>query len=307
MNPVVFRHLAVAASVASVGVFGAFACSSDPPATTPDASVADASTDAFADTGLPQDGGPDGEAGAWTPAALPHLVLWLDSTIGMDTDADAGDAWVTKWRDQSGQANHATPPPGGDAPAVGVMAGKPTVRFSKTRLEIADAPSLRFGTNDFTIAVVGRHSTPTNVGVGYGFFLTKQEAAAPFVGPALLGNDAAGNSVIMFQARINDGQIKSTATGLNANQPLLMVVTRRTEGANRFVDLRIDGATVATGTGAPFAVDMSAPGRAITLGDSPAGTQSLRGEIAEVVGMGDTVSTADLGRLESYLKAKYGL
>lgn len=39
--------------------------------------------------------------GGWTPADLPNLILWLDSTVGISIDVG-----VELWQDQSGQDNH---------------------------------------------------------------------------------------------------------------------------------------------------------------------------------------------------------
>lgn len=300
-------------SLLSIGLLFA-ACSSETPNVPVDGSV-DAVTDVttqdvVTDTTLPPtDGGADADASSWTPKDLPNLALWLDSDVGVTHDADGGVIYVPSWKDQSGNGNHAAAPGVGMPPFLGSgIGGHPSVHFWSARLEIADSPSLQLGTGNFIIAVVGRHTTAADAGLGYGFFLTKQNAAAPYEGPGLIGNDAYGHSVIMFQARINDGQVKTPTMGWNADQPMLMVVTRDKsgDGGSSLIDLRLNGASVATGNGAPYGVDLSAPGRKLVIGDGPTGTQSLAGDISEVIIVkGGTM--ADPGKLEAYLKGKYGL
>lgn len=281
------------------------ACSSDTPTVpidaTTDTTTQDATTDAPVDVA---------DAGPWSPKTLPNLVLWLDSDVGVVTelpDAEIGFR-VVAWKDQSGNGNDAVAPTSGLPPKPGTsLGGHPSVRFAYTRLEIPDAPSLQFGTGDFALAVVGRHTTAVDAGVGYGFFLTKQNAASPFAGPALIGNDPVGNSVVLFQSRIGDGQIKTPTTGWNGGQAMLMVVTRGAGDGGAVVDLRLNGSSAATGSGAPFEVDLSATGRKLVLGDGPTGSQALIGDIAEVVAVKGSVTSQDVSKLEGYLKAKYGL
>ena len=283
------------------------ACSSDTPnvpldATT-DTTTQDVANDVGNDASLDA---ADADAGPWSPKTLPNLVLWLDSEVGVTAEIPDGgfSARITSWKDQSGNGNDAVPSGAGFAPRPGSsLGGHPSIHFQGTRLEISDATSLQLGTGDFALAVVGRHTTAVDAGVGYGFFLTKQNATNPFAGPALIGNDALGSSVVMFQARTGDGQVKTPTTGFNANQPLLMVVTR----TGTAVDLRLGGASAATASGAPFGVDLSAVGRSLMLGDGPTGGQGLTGDVSEVVMVKGSVAPQDVSKLEGYLKTKYGL
>jgi hypothetical protein len=300
-------------SLSSIGLLFV-ACSSESPNVPVDASVDavnDTTTqDVVTDTTLPPtDAGADVDAATWTPKELSGLVLWLDSEVELTQDADGGDIYVPSWKDQSGTGNHAVAPGVGLPPVLGTgIGGHPSVHFWGARLEVPDSPSLQLGTGPFMLAVVARHRTAADAGLGYGFFLTKQNAASPFEGPGLIGNDAYGHSVIMFQARINDGQVKTPTMGWNANQPILMVVTRDKsgDGGTPLIDLRINGASVATGNGVPYGVDLSAPGRKLIIGDGPTGTQSLAGDISEVILVKGS-AIADPWKVEGYLKAKYGL
>ena len=101
---------------------------------------------------------------SFTPADLPGLVLWLDDDKGVVPDPQHPTS-LLKWLDQSGNAN--------DAVAMSVQDG---FRFeidpsavhghdafvcpgNGTRLEVADAASLRFGFGDYALAVVARKPT----------------------------------------------------------------------------------------------------------------------------------------------------
>jgi hypothetical protein len=246
------------------------------------------------------------DASAWTPRSLAGLVLWLDGTKGVQTSGGA----VTSWEDQSGLANDATPSaPGSSAPALvaNAIGGAPAVRFDgASRFVIPDDPSLQFGTGDFVVAVVARHTTPSDVGWGYGLLYIKYQVAFPFTGPALVANYEEGSTQIAAQLVYHQAVIGTAQEGLNDGQPRSLVMRRRAAPGLASLELRLNGETSATSTGSAYAIDVSAPGRPVFVGGTP-DLQDIVGDIAEVVAVNGATSDADVAALECYLEAKYGL
>jgi hypothetical protein len=245
------------------------------------------------------------DAAAWTPRSLGGLVLWLDGTRGVQSSGGA----VTGWEDQSGLENDATPSaPGSSAPVLvaDAIGGAPAVRFDGTSyLVIQDDPSLRFGTGDFLVAVVARHTTPITGDWGYGLFYIKYEAALPFIGPALIANTEESTQ-IAAQIAYHQATIETAQGGLNDGQPRGIVMRRRASPGPASLELRLNGATSATSTGVAYAIDVSAPGRPVFVGGTP-DVQNIVGDIAEVVAVNGATPDADVAALECYLETKYGL
>jgi hypothetical protein len=259
---------------------------------------------------------------AWNVSVGSELVLWLDSTRGLnpteDGGADGGTIFV--WADQSGYGNNAV---GVGTPTVvsAALGGMPVVRFNGTSnyLIVADSPSLEFGTGDFLVAEVAQHTTPTDAGYGYGFLFSKQnQAQSPFAGPTLIANTSEGTSGIEAQVAYGTGSVFSGSTGYNTGTPFYVTMHRfavtsdaGADAALATLDLRIGGVDAGSGTGVGYADNVSA-------GDGGAGSwplyiggnnqdQDMRGDIAEVIAIKGTVDDANLASLEAYLKSKYGL
>jgi hypothetical protein len=254
--------------------------------------------------GAPAQGAPD--AAACTVKSLAGLVLWLDGTQGAHESSGS----VTSWDDQSGQQNDAAPSvAGAGAPVLvtNAIGGHPAVRFDGTSyLVIEDASSLQLGTGDFVVAIVARHTTPTDVGWGYGIFYIKYQVPYPFTGPQLTGNTEEGTSQAFAQLTYHQAIVDTAQSGLNDGQPMLLVMHRRASGSQSSLEIRLNGATSAIGTGGDYAVDVSALGRPLFIGGTP-DAQNVVGDIAEVVTVKGTTSDADVIALEGCLKAKYGL
>jgi hypothetical protein len=254
--------------------------------------------------GAPTQGAPD--AAACTPKSLGGLVLWLDAAQGFHDD----NGFVTSWDDQSGQQNDAEPSVAGTSAPVlvtGAIGGHPAVRFDGTHyLVIKDAASLQLGTGDFVVALVARHTTPTNVGWGYGIFYIKYEVPYPYTGPQLTGNTEQGTTQAFAQLTYHDAIVDTAQSGLNDGQPMLLVMHRRAAGNQSSLEIRLNGASSAIATGGDYAVDVSALGRPLFLGGTP-NNQNVVGDIAEVVTVKGATPDADVIALEACLMAKYGL
>ena len=248
------------------------------------------------------------EAGPFTPASLgAGLVVWLDASKGVTQAAGK----VSRWADQSGQGNDAAQALAARQPSVhpGALAKKPTIAFDgvASGLGLADAASLRWGLEDYTIEIVaGYTNTPsTDDVVGYGALWTKGTPAYPYPGVALFGNSIAGaaTSNLLVQVKSPDdtprGWVNSKADGLNDGT--FRVYGTRRVGQTK-LEARVDGAITAATIGP---VDVSTGGQPVFIGSRDGSLQLLHGEIAEIVAYRGALSDADIATLEAYLRTKY--
>ncbi len=245
------------------------------------------------------DGDVDG-AVAFSPKALPGIVLWLEGSMGLDTAA----AKVKQWNDQSGSGNNAVAAGNSVGPTTGLLSSKPALSFNKdSRLEIADVASMQFGTGDFLIEMVAAYSNPiTDAGYTYGELWFKQTNADPFPGIVLAGNDQTS-----LTSRIGiglDSTTYVTTTTSNYNDGKARLIAARRVGQT--LEIRINGVVAATLTNAGVARDVSAVGRMVALGGQ-IGLTALVGSYAEVIAVKGPTSVADLTALELYAVKKYGL
>ena len=248
------------------------------------------------------------DAGPFTPASLgAGLVVWLEASHGVTQTAGK----VSSWGDQSGHANAAVQTIAAQQPTVhpAGVAKRTTLAFDgvASGLSIADAASLRWGLDDYTIEIVASYTnTPSTDDVaGYGALWTKGTPAYPFPGVALFGNTIAGTpgSNLLAQVKTPDdtprGWVNSKADGLNDGT--FRVFGTRRVGQTR-LEARVDGA-VTTATVA--AVDVSTGGQPVWIGSREGSLQLLHGEIAEIVAYRGALQDADVATLEAYLRDKY--
>jgi hypothetical protein len=252
-------------------------------------------------------------------------VLWLDAAKGVT----AAGSKVTAWADQSGNHNDASQQNANWQPglvAAGI-AGLPSVHFTAnnapqggqasygTLLNIADSTTLQWASDDYLIEVVARYDNvpDTTLAVeratGYGTFFTKQtqNPAQPAEGVAFYGNTplsdmAAGTTAVSSFVYVSHGVINSTA-GFNDGVARVLGAQRINQTA---LSLRVNGAETATST-VP-AMDVSEVGVGARIGASGDATLArLDGDIAEMIIVRGAITATDLARIESYLRAKYGL
>ena len=235
--------------------------------------------------------------------SLAGLALWLNASVGVATDSNG----VTKWSDQSGNANDATP--NGMEPTViasGIHA-LPSIHFEGgSHLDIADSTTLQIGTSDFSLSIVMRHTTDTQDAGNYGLVFAKQDPLTTgFPGIATFV-DLPANTTSFFGQIVLNSFVNTATTGLNNNAP--HVFGFRRVGAQ--ISTRLDGAVDGTETSDAAAVDLSAlttPARIGAGGDGNTTYQQLKGDVAELVLVKGTTSDPTLIALEQYLKSKYGL
>lgn len=256
----------------------------------------------------PSDSGPD-TAQPFTPSTLGNrLVLWLDADRGFSI-VDGG---VT-WKDQSPEGNDAkqddqTRQPihvdGGtfDAGTHGVL------RFNANEyLQIADDPTLQWGTTDYALYAVMRHTNdPAGAGKqAYGIVYAKWTDTSPFPGMFLWANYPNGDVKNGYTTRTDEVKFISTDAGYNDG--VLRVVGVRKTGDK--LELRVNGKkeNELADAGGYDASAFSAPGLPAYIGGRPAAFQALVGDIAEIVAIKGAVSDSEQANVESFLKTRHGL
>ncbi len=248
------------------------------------------------------------DAGPWTPARLPGIVVWLSADQGVTTS----NSHVSTWLDRSGMNNNAAQLTAARQPTLvtGAMNGQPVVRFdgATSAMQITDSSTLQWGTDDFTIELVASWTNPTTGTFPYGLLVAKQNQAAPYAGPSLWANfpTPSVDSVLGVQLDTTH-YVRTAAHNLNDGNPRVYG-GRRYGGTN--LESRVDGAVDQMATLAA-ATDISAAGSPMFIGGQikPDNSliQQLHGDIAEVVIVHGSITPADLAQLESYLKTKYAL
>ncbi|HKP56273.1 MAG TPA: hypothetical protein VJV78_06125 [Polyangiales bacterium] len=213
------------------------------------------------------------------------------------------------WLDRSDARNHAVARSERTSPSFAEVAlnGRPALLFDGKgqHLAVEDASALQFGTGDFTLAAVLRHTTPTASEWGYGCIASKQESTHPYLGPSLWGNSEGRTGQLLGQLAYHSQRVLSGADDLNQGGPLLAVLQRRSVRGGTKLILRVNG-NEARSTLGPT-VDVSAPGSPLHIGSTPDPRQALRGNIAEIVAIKGPLAEADSESLEAYLREKYGL
>ncbi len=233
-------------------------------------------------------------------AALPGLALWLDAAKGVEQAS----GYVYGWADQSGNGNNATGMPASSSGAVPAYVtndihGLPGVHFSDSSyLSIDDSPTLRFGTGDFLVAVVVAW---TGMGTNCLVYAKAEYDTSPFLGTLIFANFDFSTSVGFETRGVDPDYVEGTTMGLNDGNPRLVWVERTGVTLSVFVAGVVTSATVTPPD------DCDAVGYPAYLGAQAEGRQPLTGDIAEVVAVQGTISTANLNALESYFNTKYGL
>jgi hypothetical protein len=233
------------------------------------------------DSQEPETGPPDG--GAWTPKALPGLAAWFSPDVGVVRDPQHGSA-LFRWLDQSGNDNTATAVTNQRYFEVDpqVLNGHDAYHCAANGsvLQIADAPSLQWGTGGFAIGAV--LLAPTYTPSSFWQKDSQQGSGFSFgTGSDLdIGLWVAGARVITAIPNITK----------------FHVVIVRASPVSVFLD---QYAAVGPTTNA----DVSNAGALVSI---CAGADA-QAEIAELVAVKGAVSDADVARLQTYFKTKFGL
>jgi hypothetical protein len=268
--------------------------------------TSDGSSDVQASEAGAGDGSEDSEA-LWTPnAILSELAFWFDPTSLRQSNG-----LVVQWVDLTGNLNDASQPTAAYQPTYTAsgIGGLPSATFDGpiVFLQVADSPPLQWGTSDLLILAVvrGRSQSGTNA------MIYQKVGVSPFDGAALYLN--ADNP---SQTTLAAAQLSGDVFAVSAPPPstfddgsVHLLGTRRT-GVT--LEIRVDGVvsnsidneTVGT-------VNVSAPGYGAMIGQNgyrPSnGFQQFYGDIAEMIGVGQSLTQTDIDKLEQYLMARYGI
>ncbi len=270
------------------------------------------------EAGIAGAGGQAPEPETASPGDFEGLVLWLEaSTCTTDEDSRAslcpdGSLSMNDGTQVDAAVRPKLLPAALNGHSVLSFDGGPAGEASLvvTAVVVADALSLRLGTEDFTLALVARWRNspqvqPSAYG-GYGVILQKAQDTFPYRGYALFANYPAGyvnvNAYRRFAAQMEFGTatVQSYSVDLNDNEYRLCLTQRSPEE----LALRINGASNGAIQVAP-GIDASAPYVPLSIGGGPGAP--LRGEIAEIVLIRGAITQSDLGKLEAGLMQKYAL
>lgn len=259
-----------------------------------DDSSMDASMDAVDEDGgggfdaQPLDGGIQGING---------LALWLDAAKGVTKN---NQNQVSKWADQSANANDATQGTSSYQPVfnASVINGFPALHFSKnstSSLSIADASSLQWGTGDFVIEIVARFDNSAQNGEFGNFFLKADQTS----GVVFFANDVFQNDDGLTGAIDSNNSVDITSS--YSDNTARLYAFRRTGST---LEVRVNGSQVANSSQMGN-IDVSAANNPVYIGDYQQQVP-LDGDIAELVAV-KGISSQDLQSLEAFLKSKYNL
>lgn len=257
----------------------------------------------------PIETGPAVDAG-FTPASLPNLVLWLDASELVKLD---GNGDVVGWGDRSSFGNDAAASPT-YAPsfAASAIGGRPAVHFDAASavaryLLVVDAPSLRWGTGDYLVAVVARFTNDPKDGLATGaasFFWKSTFQGQSGAGVSVLGNVPIANGTVTDGlVLLEDASHYDYAKTAYHDGVAHVFVARRAAGS---LELRVDGASVASAV-EKSPTDVSAAGVPVSIGAVSFAYYRLFGDIAEIVALGGASAPGDVDALESYFAERYGL
>jgi hypothetical protein len=271
----------------------------------------DGSTDTTRDDGRVPDAPPDAPTDGGGIGGIPGLALWLNGGVGVTHDATTG--LVSAWADQSPNHNDAAPANDQNAPTYVAQSihQQPGIHFGVVgtpELTIASSPSLNWGVGDFVIEVVVEFKNPPPIGVQNPdatpcFYLKGPSPASGngLSGVGLFGNSEGGAGASgRIGAQNGIPRTVRVLSALNNGTPHVIALHRNGDT----LELRVDGASVATTTGAK-GIDISSD-QAAEIG-SLLGGQAFRvdGDIDEIIAVAGT--NLHLNEVETYLTTKYGL
>ncbi len=253
------------------------------------------------------------DAASFNPISVLGLVLWLDAGKGITMT----NSTISGWQDQTSHKNDAkglTNSFTARNPSLvnSGINGLPVAHFNSTganantgnMLTVQDNldKSLQWGTGDFYLVLVAEYDNKSSDGASKG--VAGMAVRFPFngqTGVQLLGNIPAQNQTAAdgLVTYVAQGSFAFTSTAYNTNKPHIFVSKR--SGTN--LDLRVDGASVGTGTSNQ---NVDNAGTVLTLGAAgDANFFRMNGDIAEVMAVKGVLSPSDQSGIEGYLKAKY--
>jgi hypothetical protein len=286
-----------------------------------DASATDSGASADTSTAS-KDSSTEGEASApWTPTALgSQLAFWLDPS-SIERGDGGVEGGVAGWNDLSGNGNNAYQHTGSQQPTYDPDGpnGLAAISFTPGASGIAcllmnDAPSLQWGTGDFSIFAVIRGDSHSSA-----LAMLYQKTGSP---------NFDGANFYLVNRTTTDGGTENLATIQVAGNTYL----ESTPPPSSFIDgsvhligglrvgstlqVRVDGVASSStaadaGPEAGLNDDVSAVNSLVGIGQNcvsaASGFQQYAGDIAEMLAIHGTLSASDLASVEAYLKTKYAI
>ncbi|WP_394844314.1 hypothetical protein LZC95_45585 [Pendulispora brunnea] len=236
----------------------------------------------------------------WTPVNL-FPAIWLDGDDIQETNGS-----VVQWTDKSGNRNDARQDTASLQPRAVVFNGHKGASFNgATQLVVRDAPSLRWGTDDFAFFTVLRYTDALDPLVGDIF--VKDIGPEPYSGVQIFATtpkNRDGGTGLPGEFLMGTGDVSRIKSaddrGYADGKPHVTSFRRVGTELTMRVDFRPSGSMTVS------QVNVSAGGQDVRIGGNTS-SQFLIGDIAELIGVHATVSDGDVTRVETYLKDRYGL
>jgi hypothetical protein len=254
------------------------------------------------DTNQPDTNQPDGGP-LWTPGDVSGLMLWLDPSVGV-----TGTSAVSQWVDRSANAIVLSQTATKEQPAFEVSNGHPTVGFAAgpdgcTWLRAGDdviGEKLNLGTSDVLFAVVLRSDNLMDSPPA-GLLYKCNFDTDPYRGIQIYSNEYRSGSSVNGRPSAGLSGYKLIGTEGNTNDLQFHVIVFIRRGTTQY--LRYDGKEVDQGYFPAESPDSMKP---LYIGNRPDCVHANTGLIGDVIAIKDD-GVSDLDKVESYLKAKYGI
>lgn len=260
-----------------------------PDGATPDGAAPDGATpDSAAPDGAPRaDAGTDADAGPFSPDQL-DLAVWLDAEKGIVPDVTYPSR-IKRWLDQSGHGNNAETASCGSGDPLSCMpridpkaiAGYDAVEQGTATFTIADSPSMRWGTGDWALVLVGKVPSST----GNSLFWSRD------------GSGASGGLSIRFVGALLElwvGPARNTTLAIPSSTTFELVIARGQKN-----ELSI-GSSTATGPQTTADLDTC-------VGCTTRLLSRTRLGVAEFIAVRGGLTDPQVAQVTAYYKAKYGL
>lgn len=258
----------------------------------------------------------------FNPANVSGLVLWLEGDVGGSITQANGH--ITQWADQTSHHNDAKGVPQNalrnptvaqnqinNLDAVHFDMGSPNAQANMLVVTDNADQSLRWGTGDFFVAIVGefdndpQDSDGQNFGVGLFMAKTVLVSSTSTNGFAFYGNIPGTSFVptqgLLYMTASAIGDFCYTGTAYNTMDPHLFVMRRQGQALELFVD-----GTSVNSVKSTTNADISNASTALRIGaDGDANVTRLDGDIGEIYAVKGVVSSSDQQNIASYLKKKW--
>jgi hypothetical protein len=222
-------------------------------------------------------------SGGFLPSQIAGLELWYDAADLSTITASSGA--VSQWNDKSGFGRNLTQGSGALQPTTGTQTinGRNALDFNSDRLTSANTTV----THRTVFIVADSDGSPSTHGA-----IWRHEGG----NVTLFRHQGFTENALLFFTR-GTAFNATSVTGLTDPH---IIVARFTDAVN--VIIRRNGATLTTTSTA-----LSQQAATTTVNVGGFSTEAFRGKIAEVITYSDALTDNNLGRVESYLGAKWGI